>query len=69
MPFATRFFLLGQPPDKSAMNWALTFLSIVSAFVLRWLTSRFLPGNVVGSGMSLAIVSLSLCIGTLRYAG
>ena len=69
MPFASRFFLLGQPPDKSALLWALFFLGVVSAFFLRWLTGRFLPPGVAGSAASLAIVAMALSLGTLRYTG
>ena len=68
-PFATRFFLLGQPPDKSAMMWSLFFLSVVSASLLRWLTGRFLPLNITGSGVSFMFAAMALSLGTLRYSG
>ena len=69
MPFATRFFLLGQPPDKSSMLWGLFFLSIVCAFFLRWLTGRFLPPGVAGSMGSFVVIAMALSLGTLRYSG
>jgi len=68
-PFAARFFLLGQPPDKSSMMWTLFFLSIVSASLLRWLTARFLPLNIAGSAVSFVIAAMALSLGTLRYEG
>ena len=68
MPFATRFFIMGQPPEKSGVLIALFFLGIAFAFLLRWLTGRFLPLNVVGSTGSFLIAAMALCLGTLRYA-
>ena len=68
-PFTVRFFILGQPPDKSAIVSALFFLSVVFAFLLRWLTWSFLPFNITGSVISFMVAAMVLSIGTLRYAG
>jgi hypothetical protein len=72
MPIVTRFFILGQPPEKGAMRWILVFLSIAAALVLYSLTGflfRFLPADWAGSGMSLVFVAPTLCIVTIRYEG
>jgi len=69
-PFALRFFILGQPPDdKSVLFWILFSLGVVFAFLLRWLTGRFLPLHVVGSTASLVLIAMVLSLGTLRYKG
>jgi hypothetical protein len=47
--------------------WAMFFLSIVSAFLLRNLTGRFLPHEITGSAMSFTIAAMALSIGTLRH--
>jgi hypothetical protein len=69
MPFAARFFILGQPPDKSYVMWVLFFIAIASAYMLRWLTGRFLPLDVAGSAVSFSIIAMALSLSTLRYAG
>ena len=69
VPFATRFFLLGQPPEKSLIMWTLFYLCIVSASSLRWLTGRFLPADVAGSDISFFAAAMALSIGTLRHEG
>jgi hypothetical protein len=49
--------------------WAMFLLSFVFAFLLRWLTVRFLPLNVTGSAVSFAIATMVLSLGTLRHEG
>ena len=68
-PFAARFFILGQPPDKNSTMWVLFSLGIVFALLLRWLTGRFLPINIVGSAISFTLAAMALNVGTLRYDG
>jgi len=67
MPSAVRFFVLGQPPDKTAVMWTLFFISITLAFLLHWLTGRILPYNITGSSASLIIVASALSFKTLQY--
>ena len=69
VPFATRFFVLGQPPDKNSLMWTLFFLCVMSAYLLRWLTARFLPLNIAGSAVSFMVTAMMLSLGTLRYGG
>jgi hypothetical protein len=72
MPIVTRFFILGQPPENGAAHWTFAFLSIVAAVALYSLTGflfRFLPLSCAGSGMNLAFIAPSLCLGTMRYEG
>ena len=67
MPFAARFFILGQPPDKRSVLWGLFSLGIICAFLLRRLGGLLLPLNVTGSAISFTIAAMALCLGTLRY--
>ena len=68
-PFAARFFILQQPPDKNSTMWALFFLGIVGASLLRWLGGLFLPLNISGSVVSFVLVVMSVNFVTLRYEG
>ena len=72
MPIVTRFFILGQPPEKGAVRWMCVFLSIAAALALYSLTGflfRFLPADWAGSGTSLVFIAPPLCLVTLRYEG
>jgi hypothetical protein len=72
MPIVTRFFILGQPPEKGATRWMLAFLSIAVALILYSLTGflfRFLPADWGGSGMNLIFVAPPLCLATMHYQG
>jgi hypothetical protein len=72
MPIVTRFFILGQPPEKGAARWTLAFLSLIVALVLYSLTGflfHFLPADWAGSGTSLIFIAPPLCLATMRYEG
>jgi hypothetical protein len=72
MPIVTRFFVLGQPPEKGATRWMLAALSIAAAIALYSLTGflfRFLPAGWAGSGTNLIFVAPPLCLATLRCEG
>jgi len=69
IPFATRFFVIGHPPDKNSVTWSLFFVSITCAFLLHWLAGRLLPYSITGSSVSLIIVSVALSLKTLQYEG